>query len=73
MIHQPLGGFSGQATDAEIRVRELVRWKTALTDVYVEATGQAYNTLEHDMERDNFMTATQAVEYGLADEIVDKR
>ena len=73
MIHQPLGGFSGQATDAEIRVRELVRWKTALTNIYVKQTGQFYEALAQDMERDNFMTSPEAVTYGLADEVLASR
>ncbi len=73
MIHQPLGGFSGQASDAERHVKELVRWKTALTNIYVEATGKDYETLEADMDRDNFMTASESLAYGLVDEIVTKR
>lgn len=73
MIHQPMGGYSGQATDAEIHVKELVRWKTVLTEVYVKTTGKAYDELAADMERDFFMTATDSIEYGLADEIVPSR
>ena len=73
MIHQPLGGASGQATDVEIQAKELLRWKKVLTEIYVKTTGKDYATLERDMERDNFMTAEEAVAYGLADKIVDKR
>jgi ATP-dependent Clp protease protease subunit len=73
MIHQPLGGASGQATDVEIQARELLRWKKVLTDIYVTHTGKSYDTLRADMERDNFMTAEEAVAYGLADKIVTKR
>lgn len=73
MIHQPLGGFSGQATDAQIHVDELVRWKTRLTQVYVDATGKDYADLERDMERDFFMSAEESVAYGLADEVVASR
>jgi ATP-dependent Clp protease protease subunit len=73
MIHQPLGGASGQATDVEIQARELLRWKIVLTDIYVKHTGKSYAELESDMERDFFMTADQAVAYGLADKIVEKR
>jgi len=73
MIHQPLGGASGQATDVEIQAKELLRWKKVLTEIYVKTTGKDYATLESDMERDNFMTADEAVAYGLADKIVDKR
>ena len=73
MIHQPLGGASGQATDVEIQARELLRWKKVLTDIYVTHTGKSYETLRADMERDNFMTAEEAVAYGLADKVITKR
>jgi ATP-dependent Clp protease protease subunit len=73
MIHQPLGGASGQATDVEIQARELLRWKKVLTDIYVRHTGRDFDTLRNDMERDNFMTAQEAVDYGLADKVIDKR
>lgn len=73
MIHQPLGGASGQATDVEIQARELLRWKDVLTNIYVRHTGKAFDTLKADMERDNFMTAEQAVEYGLADRLLENR
>jgi ATP-dependent Clp protease protease subunit len=73
MIHQPLGGASGQATDVEIQARELLRWKKVLTDIYVQHTGRDFDTLRTDMERDNFMTAQEAVDYGLADRVIDKR
>ena len=73
MIHQPLGGASGQATDVEIQARELLRWKTVLTNIYATHTGKAYDELAKDMERDNFMTASEAVQYGLADKMIAKR
>jgi len=73
MIHQPLGGASGQATDVEIQARELLRWKKVLTEIYVTHTGKAYDVLRADMERDNFMTAEEAVAYGLADKVITKR
>jgi len=73
MIHQPLGGASGQATDVEIQARELLRWKTVLTDIYVKHTGKTHEQLRADMERDNFMTAPDAVEYGLADKVLTTR
>ena len=73
MIHQPLGGASGQATDVEIRANELLRWKKELTEIYVKTTGQTYDKLAADMERDKFMTPQEAVEYGLADRIVTTR
>jgi ATP-dependent Clp protease protease subunit len=73
MIHQPLGGASGQATDVEIQAKELLRWKTVLTDIYVKHTGKTHTQLRADMERDFFMTAGEAVEYGLADKILTTR
>ena len=73
MIHQPLGGASGQATDVEIQARELLRWKTVLTDIYVTHTGKTHEQLKADMERDFFMTAPEAVEYGLADKVLTTR
>jgi ATP-dependent Clp protease protease subunit len=73
MIHQPLGGASGQATDVEIQARELLRWKEVLINIYVQHTGRDYEILRHDMERDNFMTSDQALQYGLVDKIVTQR
>jgi len=73
MIHQPSGGYGGQTTDAIIHVEELVRWKKVLTQIYVDATGQDFDTLEAAMERDNFMTAEESIAYGLADEVVTNR
>jgi ATP-dependent Clp protease protease subunit len=73
MIHQPLGGASGQATDVEIRANELLRWKKELTEIYQETTGQNIEKLKADMERDKFMTPEEAVEYGLADRIIISR
>jgi len=73
MIHQPLGGASGQATDVEIQARELLRWKTVLTEIYVRHTGRSFDELRSDMERDTFMTAEQSVQYGLADQILTAR
>ena len=73
MIHQPLGGSSGQATEVEIQFKELQRWKETLTNIYVKHTGKDYATLEADMDRDNYMTAQQALEYGLVDEIITSR
>jgi ATP-dependent Clp protease protease subunit len=73
MIHQPLGGASGQATDVQIQANELLRWKSELTQVYQKHTDQPLEKLQADMERDNFMTAEQAVAYGLADKVVTSR
>ena len=73
MIHQPLGGASGQATDVEIRANELLRWKKELTEIYEKTTGQPLQKLKDDMERDKFMNAEEAVAYGLVDKIVTSR
>jgi ATP-dependent Clp protease protease subunit len=75
MIHQPLGGFQGQASDFEIHAAEIVRWKKCLTEIYQKhnSKGKDYATLEEDMNRDNFLTSEQALEYGLIDTILGKR
>jgi ATP-dependent Clp protease, protease subunit len=73
LIHQPLGGARGQASDMEIQVNEILRMKKELTEIYVKNTGQTYERLVKDMDRDTIMTATQAVEYGLADKIIESR
>lgn len=75
MIHQPSGGARGQATDMEIQVREILEMKRNLTNLYVKhnSKGKSYDEFARDMERDNFMSAQQAVDYGLADVIVSKR
>ena len=73
MIHQPSGGARGQATDMQIQVEEILKMKKSLTEIYVKHTGQPYNVLESDMERDKFMSAQEALDYGLIDEIVTKR
>ena len=73
MIHQPLGGARGQATDVEIQANELLRWKGELTKIYEKHTGQPLDKLKDDMERDKFMTPDESVKYGLADKIVTSR
>jgi ATP-dependent Clp protease protease subunit len=73
MIHQPLGGARGQATDVLIQANELLRWKDELTKIYEKHTGQPLDKLKDDLERDKFMTPTEAVAYGLADKIVTSR
>ena len=73
MIHQPLGGSSGQATEVEIQYKELQRWKEVLTEIYVGNTGKLNSDLVADMDRDNYMTANEAVEYGLADTVLYDR
>jgi ATP-dependent Clp protease protease subunit len=75
MIHQPSGGARGQATDMEIQVKEILKMKKELTQIYVNhnSKGKTFEQLSADMERDFFMDATEALEYGLIDQIVDKR
>ena len=75
MIHQPSGGARGQATDMEIQVREILEMKKNLTGIYVKhnSKGKTFEELVKDMERDFFMSAQQALEYGLADKVLDKR
>jgi ATP-dependent Clp protease protease subunit len=75
MIHQPSGGAGGQATDMEIQVTEILKMKKTLTQIYVDhnSKGKTYEQFIQDMERDKFMSATEALEYGLIDQIVKKR
>jgi ATP-dependent Clp protease protease subunit len=73
MIHQPLGGFHGQATDIQIRAREMLRVKDKLNRILADSTGQPFERLEADTERDNFMSAEEAMEYGLIDRIIATR
>ena len=73
MIHQPLGGFRGQASDIEIHAREILFIKERLNRLMAEHSGQDYERLAQDTVRDNFMTAQAAKEYGLVDEVLSKR
>jgi len=75
MIHQPSGGAGGQATDMEIQVTEILKMKKNLTNIYVKhnSKGKTYEQLAADMERDKFMSAEEALEYGLIDKVIDKR
>jgi ATP-dependent Clp protease protease subunit len=73
MIHQPLGGFRGQASDIEIHAREILFIKERLNRLMAEHSGQDYETVARDTDRDNFMTAQAAKEYGLVDEVLTKR
>jgi len=73
LIHQPLGGAKGQASDIEIQAKEILRMKQQLTDIYVKNTGKSYADLERDMDRDNIMDAETSVAYGLADKIIANR
>ena len=75
MIHQPSGGARGQATDMEIQVREILEMKRNLTNIYVRhnSAGKTYDELAGDMERDKFMSSTEALTYGLVDKILENR
>ena len=73
MIHQPSGGFRGQATDIEIHAKDILDTKKTLNDLYVKHTGQSLEVIQNSMERDNFMTPDQALDFGLIDKIVEKR
>jgi ATP-dependent Clp protease protease subunit len=73
MIHQPSGGFRGQATDIDIHAREILRLRSRLNEIMAKHTGQTVERIEHDMERDNFMGSEAAVEYGLVDKVLAKR
>ncbi len=72
MIHQPLGGAQGQATDIEIEAKEILRMRQQLNELLALHTGKKIETIRKDTERDNFMTAQQALEYGLIDKIIEK-
>jgi ATP-dependent Clp protease protease subunit len=71
-MHQPLGGAQGQASDIEIHAREILRLQDTLRGILVDTTGQQYDTIARDTDRDRFMTSDQAVEYGLIDEVLHK-
>lgn len=73
MIHQPLGGVQGQASDIEIHAREIIRMKSVLNDILVSHTGQPLEKLQEDTERDRFLTAEEAKEYGLIDQVITSR
>jgi ATP-dependent Clp protease protease subunit len=72
MIHQPLGGARGQATDIEIEAKEIMRMKKELTEIISANTGQPYDKVRQDMERDYFMTAEDSKNYGIVDKVVVK-
>jgi ATP-dependent Clp protease, protease subunit len=73
MIHQPMGGFQGQASDIEIHAKEILFLKQRLNDMLSRHTGQPIERIERDTDRDNFLSAAAAVEYGLVDKVLDKR
>ncbi len=73
MIHQPSGGAKGQATDIEIHTKHILHTKKKLNEILAQNTGQPFDVIAADTERDNFMTAQQALEYGLIDKVIEKR
>jgi len=73
MIHQPLGGVQGQASDIEIHAREILALRDKLNKILSERTGQTLETIARDTDRDNFMTAEDALKYGLIDRVISKR
>ena len=72
MVHQPSGGFQGQATDIEIHAREILATRARLNEIYAKHTGQAFDTVVEAMERDRFMTAEEARDFGLIDSVVER-
>ncbi|MGD9679976.1 MAG: ATP-dependent Clp endopeptidase proteolytic subunit ClpP [Candidatus Obscuribacterales bacterium] len=72
LIHQPLGGAQGQATDIEIQAKEILRIKRQLNELFALHTGQSVKTIEKDTDRDNIMTAEEAKEYGLVDQVIER-
>ncbi len=73
MVHQPSGGAQGQATDIEIQAREILKLRQRLNEIYVKHTGQALDVIERKLERDSFMSAEEAKEFGLVDQVVENR
>jgi ATP-dependent Clp protease protease subunit len=73
MIHQPLGGFQGQASDIEIHAKEILFLKEKLNQILANHTGQTLNKIAADTDRDNFLSAEQSVEYGMVDQVISKR
>ncbi len=73
MIHQPLGGFQGQASDIDIHAKEILRIREEMNQIMAKHTGQKFETVEQDTERDNFLSAEEAKEYGLIDDVLEKR
>jgi len=73
MVHQPSGGFSGQASDIERHAQDIVKIKRRLNELYVKHTGQEYDTIEETLDRDHFMNADEAMEFGIVDEVITSR
>ena len=73
MLHQPSGGFQGQASDIQRHAEDILKMKKRLNEIYVEHTGNDYKTIDKTLDRDHFMTASEAKDFGLIDEVVEKR
>ena len=73
MVHQPSGGFSGQASDIERHAQDIIKLKRRLNEVYVKHTGKDYETIEKTLDRDHFMTADEAKDFGLIDKVISSR
>ena len=73
MVHQPSGGFQGQASDIELHAKEILALRARLNDIYAKHTGQSVDKIEAALERDNFMTAEGAKEFGIVDSVIAKR
>jgi ATP-dependent Clp protease protease subunit len=73
MVHQPSGGFQGQATDIMLHAQEILNLKKRLNEIYVKHTGQNYKAIEDALERDKFLTAEAAQEFGLIDKVIERR
>ncbi|MEQ8935399.1 MAG: ATP-dependent Clp protease proteolytic subunit, partial [Amphiplicatus sp.] len=73
MVHQPSGGFKGQASDIERQAQDIIKLKRRLNEIYVEHTGQPYEVIERTLDRDHFMDPAEAVEFGLIDKVLEER
>lgn len=73
MVHQPSGGYQGQASDIERHAQDIIKMKKRLNEIYVKHTGQKYDTVEKTLDRDHFMTADEAKDWGIIDQVLDKR
>lgn len=73
MVHQPSGGFQGQASDIERHAQDIIKMKRRLNEIYVKHTGRDYETIERTLDRDHFMTAQEALEFGLIDKVIESR
>jgi len=73
MVHQPSGGFQGQASDIERHAEDILKLKRRLNEIYVHHTGQTYDVIDRTLDRDYFMSASDAKEFGVIDQVLDKR